>query len=333
MYNSEMPRVISAPIPPPTGSASVSPISPVGFPAQPNYEPRQRMSISDISPSQGSSPTGTISPGYYNRAYTYAPVRRISLDTNMGVKRPRIERRFSVQSLDPRNYNMVQYNRLDSVIRPMKSLTSTWATNGDDPIMNEMRRYSRDQIADLKRTCISMIAIISKYEVSNKLDRRRNSLTVKRRRRKLRTHGYSKSDTMASSIDAELKLRLQQRQEGRDIDISKAVEDNGQLCPGESILLKVEPFQPNRRSSLNTKFIPQGVLHQDLSVKPRIKCMQCGSGNTPEWRKGPENAPTLCNACGLFHKKLVKKLGEKGAAEFLERKRSAGKPSERIVRH
>lgn len=36
-------------------------------------------------------------------------------------------------------------------------------------------------------------------------------------------------------------------------------------------------------------------------------CHSCGHGDTPEWRRGPEGARTLCNACGLHFAKLVRR--------------------------
>lgn len=29
------------------------------------------------------------------------------------------------------------------------------------------------------------------------------------------------------------------------------------------------------------------------------KCHSCSTTETPEWRRGPDGARTLCNACGL----------------------------------
>ncbi|CUM63998.1 uncharacterized protein PRCAT00001586001 [Priceomyces carsonii] len=40
-----------------------------------------------------------------------------------------------------------------------------------------------------------------------------------------------------------------------------------------------------------------------------IACKHCAADDTPEWRRGPDGARTLCNACGLFYSKLVKKFG------------------------
>ncbi|CEP07140.1 hypothetical protein [Parasitella parasitica] len=37
------------------------------------------------------------------------------------------------------------------------------------------------------------------------------------------------------------------------------------------------------------------------------KCHSCGTTETPEWRRGPDGARTLCNACGLHYSKLLKK--------------------------
>ncbi|GAN11155.1 hypothetical protein MAM1_0488d10713 [Mucor ambiguus] len=37
------------------------------------------------------------------------------------------------------------------------------------------------------------------------------------------------------------------------------------------------------------------------------KCHSCGTTETPEWRRGPDGARTLCNACGLHYSKLLKR--------------------------
>lgn len=36
-------------------------------------------------------------------------------------------------------------------------------------------------------------------------------------------------------------------------------------------------------------------------------CAACGATDTPEWRRGPDGARTVCNACGLHYSKLVKR--------------------------
>lgn len=42
------------------------------------------------------------------------------------------------------------------------------------------------------------------------------------------------------------------------------------------------------------------------------KCFHCQSSKTPEWRAGPYGGENICNACGLFYRKIVSKFGEKG---------------------
>lgn len=43
----------------------------------------------------------------------------------------------------------------------------------------------------------------------------------------------------------------------------------------------------------------------NLNDKPY--CHHCGANETPEWRRGPDGARTLCNACGLYHSKMKRK--------------------------
>ncbi|KAI9299356.1 GATA zinc finger-domain-containing protein [Cunninghamella echinulata] len=37
------------------------------------------------------------------------------------------------------------------------------------------------------------------------------------------------------------------------------------------------------------------------------RCHSCHTTETPEWRRGPDGARTLCNACGLHYSKLLRK--------------------------
>lgn len=65
--------------------------------------------------------------------------------------------------------------------------------------------------------------------------------------------------------------------------------------------------------------------------RPMNKCHRCGTTETPEWRRGPNGLRTLCNACGLFHAKLVRRKGAAWAAEeVLNNKVCKGKNGRRI---
>ena len=44
-------------------------------------------------------------------------------------------------------------------------------------------------------------------------------------------------------------------------------------------------------------------------------CTECGTNESPEWRKGPTGAKTLCNACGLRYAKR-KKMEQQNANKY-----------------
>ncbi|PVH16656.1 uncharacterized protein CXQ87_004952 [Candidozyma duobushaemuli] len=69
----------------------------------------------------------------------------------------------------------------------------------------------------------------------------------------------------------------------------------------------------------------------EIINKPMNKCHRCETTETPEWRRGPNGLRTLCNACGLFHAKLVRRKGAAWAAEeVLNNKVCKGKNGRRI---
>ncbi|CEJ61882.1 Putative GATA-type sexual development transcription factor NsdD [Penicillium brasilianum] len=39
------------------------------------------------------------------------------------------------------------------------------------------------------------------------------------------------------------------------------------------------------------------------------RCHSCNRSETPEWRRGPDGARTLCNACGLHYAKVSRRIG------------------------
>ncbi|KAE8387909.1 GATA-domain-containing protein [Aspergillus alliaceus] len=61
----------------------------------------------------------------------------------------------------------------------------------------------------------------------------------------------------------------------------------------------------------SAKLDQQTRIIQDSDRKKRQKgeymCTDCGTSDSPEWRKGPEGPKTLCNACGLRWAKKEKK--------------------------
>lgn len=38
-----------------------------------------------------------------------------------------------------------------------------------------------------------------------------------------------------------------------------------------------------------------------------MRCAVCGATETSEWRRGPDDRKSLCNACGLRYSKMLRK--------------------------
>jgi hypothetical protein len=51
------------------------------------------------------------------------------------------------------------------------------------------------------------------------------------------------------------------------------------------------------------------LANQFQKAAPPGRCHSCNRAETPEWRRGPDGARTLCNACGLHYAKLTRKMG------------------------
>ncbi|ELR11718.1 GATA zinc finger domain containing protein [Acanthamoeba castellanii str. Neff] len=43
-------------------------------------------------------------------------------------------------------------------------------------------------------------------------------------------------------------------------------------------------------------------------VRPDKACLECGRRDTAQWRRGPLGVSTLCNACGIRHARVMKKV-------------------------
>jgi len=68
-----------------------------------------------------------------------------------------------------------------------------------------------------------------------------------------------------------------------------------------------------------------GGLNHEFSVSnPNMECQHCLSSMTPEWRRGPNGSRTLCNACGIYYSKLVKKYGRNKAYTEMKDKQESG---------
>jgi len=73
-----------------------------------------------------------------------------------------------------------------------------------------------------------------------------------------------------------------------------------------------------------------GEKKKKLKVAEEYVCTDCGTLDSPEWRKGPSGPKTLCNACGLRWAKKEKKRNASIASSSLPAPRHG--PSEQELR-
>ncbi|KAB5596254.1 White collar 2 protein [Ceratobasidium theobromae] len=77
----------------------------------------------------------------------------------------------------------------------------------------------------------------------------------------------------------------------------------GSFAPGPNTV--VGPVNPARRGSVVEETLVESADNGRTRKKPKkapqeqYVCVTCGRTDSPEWRKGPLGAKTLCNACGL----------------------------------
>ncbi|EJU05120.1 hypothetical protein DACRYDRAFT_47643, partial [Dacryopinax primogenitus] len=83
-----------------------------------------------------------------------------------------------------------------------------------------------------------------------------------------------------------------------DLDTSTPVD-------GDNDGLPIRPLKRFKPPSIkDSDEVPKPKYKKRSRAPPPSQCASCGIGETPEWRKGPEGARTLCNACGLHYAKL-----------------------------
>ncbi|CUS21283.1 LAQU0S02e10198g1_1 [Lachancea quebecensis] len=78
---------------------------------------------------------------------------------------------------------------------------------------------------------------------------------------------------------------------------------------------------------LDTKAISEP---KERVIKNGHQCAHCSSTKTPEWRKGPCGRRSLCNACGLFYKKLVRKFGDGQASLIMKHRKSISSKNRKV---
>ncbi|CAG8432970.1 11031_t:CDS:2 [Diversispora eburnea] len=82
---------------------------------------------------------------------------------------------------------------------------------------------------------------------------------------------------------------------------SRTAAENAPVDVGEIVLAR-KPRSTNGISQQRTKY-----RKRSKRAAPPGRCHSCNISETPEWRRGPDGARTLCNACGLHFAKITRK--------------------------
>ncbi|UNI17868.1 hypothetical protein JDV02_004182 [Purpureocillium takamizusanense] len=84
-----------------------------------------------------------------------------------------------------------------------------------------------------------------------------------------------------------------------------------------SIVISSSPLATpvkQERSTAAKAAVPPQQARQALKTRRQrlsnavMRCHSCGTGDTPEWRQGPDGPGTLCNVCGLVFQKQQRRL-------------------------
>ncbi|KAG6857391.1 hypothetical protein H0H87_004753 [Tephrocybe sp. NHM501043] len=98
------------------------------------------------------------------------------------------------------------------------------------------------------------------------------------------------------------KMQTTAEQDMEIIRTKRATSTAGGSGPGG------QPKSKYRKRSLTLG----SAIWSGQRATPPGKCHSCNIRETPEWRRGPDGARTLCNACGLHYAKLQRKRDKAG---------------------
>ncbi|QQK47369.1 Zinc finger, NHR/GATA-type [Penicillium digitatum] len=141
-----------------------------------------------------------------------------------------------------------------------------------------------------------------------------------------RAHQTQRSGPLLGSLpslnEVEDMLHMQRRNQDALIRIRTAVVNQEQALAEQMAQRKAFKTEDDHMAMYQEDFKGTGGFAGADPKKRRGKaappgrCHSCNRAETPEWRRGPDGARTLCNACGLHYAKLTRKMGAHKAASL-----------------
>ncbi|KAI5797466.1 hypothetical protein DFH27DRAFT_612177 [Peziza echinospora] len=97
-------------------------------------------------------------------------------------------------------------------------------------------------------------------------------------------------------------------------------DEQEQQCVADKSLPHVPEYEIEEHGGYADDMRGSGMQQPELKkmrrgrAAPPGRCHSCHRAETPEWRRGPDGARTLCNACGLHYAKLTRKMSKSNLA-------------------
>ncbi|TGZ81616.1 hypothetical protein EX30DRAFT_250606 [Ascodesmis nigricans] len=125
-------------------------------------------------------------------------------------------------------------------------------------------------------------------------------------------HEFNEAISKAHEITEHLKHCLEIFRDVADQDIKVAAQPDSAPAGNEYPPNDRHPPYNDARNTAVGQPEPKKIRRGRAA--PPGRCHSCHRAETPEWRRGPDGARTLCNACGLHYAKLTRKLNKAGMA-------------------
>ncbi|OQO10038.1 hypothetical protein B0A48_04394 [Cryoendolithus antarcticus] len=148
------------------------------------------------------------------------------------------------------------------------------------------------------------------------------SLTDFSRRYGDRLHHAARSEPSLSTLPsivevedmmAKSRLQLDALTKIREVVVTQQIAFDQQAAEQQQHRQKVQYSEPpTSASDMDLDDAKLGFAGAEAKKRrgraaPPGRCHSCNRAETPEWRRGPDGARTLCNACGLHYAKLTRK--------------------------
>ncbi|KAI5966282.1 uncharacterized protein KGF55_000591 [Candida pseudojiufengensis] len=303
-------------------------------------------SISAITNSIKSTNTSPISTSFTNQISQTSPRVSSSVgynNSNTNTSLPSIIQQKEISNNNDTNSNSIQNNfKIPLITSTTPTSNYTFANNSTNSSINNFNKLPSPALPYNNNQDSKQILPPQLPSISHQVNRLNGSIPSPSQLANQHRGSYSSSSS-SSSASPIFQIQQQQQQHQQQSPISYP-HNHQQTNIRAPISLPPYPSQSNPHQIQQQQ--PQNILppppttagsHQlknsfpEINYRPMNKCHRCGTTETPEWRRGPKGVRTLCNACGLYHAKLVKRKGALLAAEeVLNNKVTKGKNGRRI---